>query len=164
MPRTSSCGTRVLLCTSCLPNGDEYIIIYYDIYIIIINLLSWRIFRASGGWPVLSPLSSYNPPYPLHPVTLLPSFLCLPLPHQSIISLACLSFPNLSIFNSNTFFISTSSSLLTICPNHLNLFCFKCSSKSFTPTLDAITVLSTLSFNVTPQIILSILLSVARSL
>ena len=58
----------------------------------IINLLSWRIFPASGGCPVLSPLSSSNPPYPLHPAALLPSFSCLPLQHQSIISLACLSF------------------------------------------------------------------------
>ena len=48
-----------------------------------------------------------------------------------------------SIFNSNTFFISTSSSFPAICLNHLNLFCLKCSSKSSTPTLDAITVLST---------------------
>ena len=40
----------------------------------IVNLLFWQIFPASGGWPVLSPLSSSNPPYPLHPVALLPSF------------------------------------------------------------------------------------------
>jgi len=46
-------------------------------------LLSWQIFPASGGWPVLSPLSS-NPPYPLHPVAQLPSFSCPPLPCQSI--------------------------------------------------------------------------------
>ena len=64
------------------------------------------------------------------------------------------------ISNSNTFFISTSSSLLTICLNHLNLFCLKCSSKSSTHTLNAVTILSPLSFNITPQIILSILLSV----
>ena len=40
------------------------------------------------------------------------------------------------IFKSNTFFISTSSVLLTY-PNHLNLFCFKCSSQLFMPTLNA---------------------------
>ena len=40
------------------------------------------------------------------------------------------------IFNSNTFFISTSSALLTTYRNHLNLFCFKCSSQLFMPTLD----------------------------
>ena len=55
-------------------------------------------------------------------------------------------------------FISTSSSLLTVCLNNLYLFCLK-SSKSSTPNLNAITVLSTLSFNVTSQIILSILLA-----
>ena len=33
--------------------------------------------------------------------------------------------------------------------NHLNLFCLKCSSRLSTPTLDVITILSTISFNVT---------------
>ena len=54
-------------------------------------------------------------------------------------------------------FISTVSSLLTICLNHLSLFCLKCSSRLSTPTFDAITVLSTISFNVAKHIILSIL-------
>ena len=38
--------------------------LFVNIYGIIINLLSWRIFPASRGWPVLSPLSSSNPPIP----------------------------------------------------------------------------------------------------
>ena len=75
--------------------------------IIIINLLSWRIFPTSGGWPVLSPLSSSNPPYPLHSVALLPSFSCLSLPHQSIISLACLSF-SILLFLTQTLSLSPS--------------------------------------------------------
>ena len=72
-------------------------------------------------------------------------------------------FLRLYIFNSNTYFNSSSSSL-TICPNHLNLFCLKCSSKSSTPTLDAITVLSTSSVSVTLQIMFTIVLYVAHSL
>ena len=96
----------------------------------------------------------------LHYFSLFHVFLC----HVNISFLwpASLSPSFYSIFN--TFFISTSSSLLTICPNHLNLFCLKCTSRLSTPTLDAITILLTISFNVTLQIILSILLSVARSL
>ena len=86
-----------------------------------------------------SPLFMSSSTTSIHHFTGLPLFLCP------------------SIFNSNTFFLSTSSSLLAICPNHLNLFCLKCSSRSSTPTLDAITVLTTISFNITPQIILSIL-------
>ena len=97
-------------------------------------------------------LLHYSPPFHTTSTTSIHRFTGLPL------------FTRPSTFNSSTFLISTFSSLLTICPNHLNLFCYKCSSRSSTPTLDAITVLSTISFNVTPQIILSILLSVARSL
>ena len=95
------------------------------IIIIIINLLSWQIFPTSGGWPVLS-LLSFNPPYPLHPVA--PLFFM----SSSTTSIHCFTGLPLflrPIFNSNTFFISTSSSL-TICPNHRNLFCLKCSSRS----------------------------------
>ena len=54
-----------------------------------------------------------------------------------------------SIFSSNTFFISISSSHLKTCPNHL--FCLKCSSKSSTLTLD--TILALLFLNITLQII-----------
>ena len=72
--------------------------------------------------------------------------------YYSIISLACLSFLILLFSTPTLLFL------------HLNCFCLKCSSKLSTPTLDAIAVLSTLSLDITPQIILSILLSVARSL
>ena len=125
-------------------------------------LLSWQIFPPSRGCqffhhsppptlPIPCILLHYSPLfyvilYHVNPSFHWPASLCP------------------SIFNFNTFFISTSSSPLTICPNHLNLYCLKCSSKLSTPTLDAISVLSTLSFNVTPQIILSILLSVVHSL
>ena len=135
----------------------------FIIIIIIINLLSWWIFPTSGVWPVLSPLSSSNPPYPWHPVALLPSFSCLPLPRQFIISLACLAF-SILLFLTQTLSLSH----LTISSYNMSKppqpFCFKCSSRSSPPTLDAITVLSTISFNVTPQIILRIRFSVAHSL
>ena len=75
-----------------------------------------------------SPLFMSSSTTSIHRFTGLPLFLCP------------------SVCNSNTFFISTSSSLHIICPNHLNLFCLKCSSRSSTSTLDAITVLSTISF------------------
>ena len=58
------------------------------IYFIIIDLLSWQLFPASGGWPVLSRLSSSNLLYPLHPVAQLPSFSCPPLLRQSVLYIA----------------------------------------------------------------------------
>ena len=59
-----------------------------------------------------------------------------------------------SIFSSNTLYLH-----LLITSYNMSeppqSFCLKCSSKSSTPTFDAIIVLSTLSFNVTLQINLS---------
>ena len=132
------------------------------IIIIIINLLSWRVFPASGDWPVLSLLSASTLLYPLHPVAQLPSFPCPPLPCQSIVSLVCLSFFVL-LFSTPTLSLSL--------PHHLfvqyvqTILIFSASNAPLNRPLTLLnTVLSTLSFNVTPQIILSILLSVARSL
>ena len=121
-------------------------------HIIIINLLSWQIFPASGGWPVISLLSSSNPLYPLHPVALLPSFSCLLLPHQSIISQACLSFSVL-LFSAPTLSVSPPPHLfLQYVQTTSNLFCLKCSSISSTPTLNAFTILSTMLQNITSYI------------
>ena len=133
-----------------------YFIAIFNIhpFIILVKFSHW-------DWPVLSSLSPPTLPIP-----------CILL-HNSPLSHVLLYHINPSFqwpaSLSSSYFqlqhlISTFSSLLTICLNHLNHFCLKCSFILSTPTLDAITVLSTLSFNITPQIILSILLSVACSL
>ena len=101
--------------------------------------------------PIPCILLHYSPLFHVFLYHVNPSFHWLPL------------FLHPSIFNSNTLYLHLLISSYNMSKPPQS-FCLKCSSRSFTPTLDAITVLSTISFNVTPQIILSILFSVARSL
>ena len=135
--------------------------VFYDSIYIIINLLSWQIFPTT-----VVGQSFHRSPPPNFPIP------CILLHYSSLSHVFLYHVNPLFLWPASLspsyfklkHFISTSSSLLTICPNHLNHICLKCSSRSSTPTLDAITVLSTTSFNVTLHIILSILLSVAHSL
>ena len=80
-------------------------------------------------------------------IFLLQVFLGLPGVHRPGAT-TCRVFPKISV-----------SSLLTTCPNHLNLLTFSTSPNSLTPHLLATSALLTRSLHVTPAIYLSILLS-----
>ena len=116
------------------------------------------------SWQMFSPLVGVGQSFPcFHPPSL--PILCILLHNcSSYVLHYCIS-PSLqwpaslhSIFSSNNL-----SQLPHLFLQHVwtNSFCsLKCSSKSFTPTLDTIYNPCTLSFYVTPQIIVSILLCI----
>ena len=96
------------------------------------------------------------------------SNLCKPLAVMSLSSPSFYIFFGLffvpSTFKSSAFTGPLSSSILSTCPNHCNLFSHRNSSNLPTPVISQIFSLFIISFKVFPHIICNILLSVVFSL